>query len=109
MREAKIIVDMIQGELLPQAVLALAQRMDTPPNRGDMLAEAEVEAFHKRRIDLPAAGRQHLLDRLQRAEHNAVLHVDQAPAPYGLHYLRIEQRGQRRPARLGRRALGLTA
>ena len=66
MREAKIIVDMIQGELLPQAVLALAQRIDTPPNRGDMLAEAEVEAFHKRRIDLPAAGRQHLLDRLQR-------------------------------------------
>jgi hypothetical protein len=44
MREAKIIVDMIQGELLPQAVLALAQRIDTPPNRGDMLAEAEVEA-----------------------------------------------------------------
>ena len=93
MGQTEIIVDRIQRQLLPQAILALAQRIHTPPNRGDMLAEAEVEAFHKRRIDLPAAGRQHLLDSLHGAEHDAVLHIDQAPAPYGLHYLRIEQRG----------------
>ena len=41
------VADMIQRQLLPQAILALAQRLDTPPNRGDMLTEAEVEAFHK--------------------------------------------------------------
>src|SRR5256886_11700143 len=74
-----------------------------------MLTEAEVEAFHKRRIDLPAAGRQHLLDRLQRAEHDAVRHVDQAPAPHGLHHLRIEELGPWHPARLGRWTGSLTA
>src|SRR5215510_2014834 len=29
----------------------------------------------KRRVDLPAAGRQHLLDRLKRAEYDPVLHA----------------------------------
>ena len=33
---------MIQRQLLPQAILALAQRIDPPPNRGDMLADAEI-------------------------------------------------------------------
>ena len=93
MGQTEIIVDMIQRQLPPQALLALAQRIDPPPNRGDMLAQAEVEAFHKRRLDLPAAGRQHLLDRLQGAEHDAVLHIAQAPAPHSLHHLRLEQRG----------------
>src|SRR5215831_13795183 len=32
--------------------------------------------LHKGGIDLPAAGRQPLLDRLQRAEHDPVLHAD---------------------------------
>jgi hypothetical protein len=40
--------------LLPQAVLALAQRGDTPPDRGDMLADVQIDALHKGCIDLPA-------------------------------------------------------
>jgi len=64
MREAKIVVDMIQGELLPHAVLTLAQRGDTPPDRCHVLADGEVQALHKGRIDLPAKRGQHLLDRL---------------------------------------------
>jgi hypothetical protein len=98
---------MIQGQRLPAASLTFAEGGHTPSNRGDLLAEAEVEAFHKRRIDRPAAGRQHRLERLQRVEHDAVLHVDQALAPHGLPHLRIEQLGQRYPARLGGRACGL--
>jgi hypothetical protein len=89
MGQTEIIVDMIQRQLLPQAILALAQRIDPPPNRGDMLAEAEVEAFHEGRIDLPAAGRQYLLDGLQRAEHDPVPHPYQTTAPHGLDHLRI--------------------
>jgi len=67
MREAEVRGGVGERQLLPQPVFALAERADPSPNRGDMLAEAEVEAFHKRRIDLPAAGRQHLLDHLQRS------------------------------------------
>ena len=91
MRQDKIMVDVVQRQLLAQAVLALTQRGDAPPNGCHMLAQAEVDALHKGGVDLPTAGRQHLLDRLQRAEHDAVLHVDQAPAPHGLDHLRIEQ------------------
>src|SRR5215510_13249398 len=44
MREAKIIVDMIQGELLPHAVLTLAEGGHPSPDRGHMLAHRQVEA-----------------------------------------------------------------
>src|SRR5919108_4492188 len=42
------------------------------------------------RVDLPAMCRQHLLDGLKGAEHDAVLRVDQASAPHRLDHLRIE-------------------
>src|ERR671923_1463567 len=109
MREAKIVVSLIQRQLLPQAVLALAERADPSSNRGHMLAEGQVEALHERRIDLPTAGSQHLLDGLKRAEHDPGSHVDQAPAAYGLDDLSVEQLWEWHPARLGRRALGLPA
>src|SRR5262245_11709910 len=105
MREAKIVVDMIQGELLPHAVLTLTQRADPSSDRRHMLANRKVNALNKRRIDLPTAGHQHLLDRLQRAEHDPVMHANQPPPAYGLHHLRIEQVGPWHPARLRCRAL----
>src|SRR5712691_7176592 len=74
-----------------------------------MLADGQVEAFHERRIDLPTAGSQHLLDGLKRAEHDPVSHADQAPAAYGLDDLSVEQWWEWHPARLGCRALGLPA
>jgi hypothetical protein len=45
---------MIQHKLLPQAVLAFAQRRGPPADSSDMLAEGQVEAFDKRRLNLPA-------------------------------------------------------
>ena len=81
MGPAEIIIRMGQGELLPHAVLALAQRADPPSHRRHMRADGQVEALHERRIALPAAGRQHLLARLQRAAHDPVLHADQTPLP----------------------------
>src|SRR2546428_8556465 len=44
MGQAEIIIDMVQCQLLPQAVLALAQRGDTPPDRRHMLADVQIEA-----------------------------------------------------------------
>ena len=105
MGQAEIIVHVIQGQLLAQASLVFAQCGDPPPNSGHMLAYRQVDALDKGRVDLPAAGRQHLLDRLQRAEHDPVPHADQAPASHGLDHLRVEQWWQRHPARLGSRAL----
>ena len=64
MRQAAVIVGLIQRQLLPQTVLTLAQRGDTPPDRCHVLADGEVQALHKGRIDLPAKRGQHLLDRL---------------------------------------------
>src|SRR6516162_467681 len=68
MGPTEIIVAVKHGHLLQQPVLALAQRADPPSHRRHMLADGQVEALHECRLDLPAAGRQHLLDRLQRAK-----------------------------------------
>src|SRR6516165_12746099 len=100
MRQAEIVVHVIQRQLLVYAVLAFAERRHTPPDRGDLLADTEVEAFNARRVDLPAAGRQYLLGRRQGAEHHAVAHPYQTPAPPGLDHLRIEELGPWHPTRL---------
>src|SRR5215471_12942006 len=60
-------------------------------------------------VDLPAACRQHLLDRLQQAEHNPVPHTDQTAPPHSLDHLRIEQLRQRHPAWLRGGAFRLAA
>ena len=73
MGQTEIIVDMIHGQLLPQPIFALAERADTSSNSGHMLADGQVEAFDKRRVDLPAVRGEHLLDCLQGPEHDAVM------------------------------------
>src|SRR2546428_8044751 len=78
---------MIQGQLLAYALLALAERGDPTPHRRHMLTDGQVEALDEGRIDLPAMSRQHLLDRTEGAEDDAVLHVDQTPAPHRLDHL----------------------
>src|SRR5437899_1240593 len=93
---------------MPQAVCALAERVDPTSYRRYALPDVEVEPLHKGRIDLPAAGSQYLPDRLMRPEHHPMLDVDHAPAPVRFHDLRIEQPGLWHPARLRVWALGLT-
>ena len=73
-----------------------------------MLAEAEVQAFYKRRLDLPAAGRQYLLDRAPAWAIDAIEHLggmqSQAPlAPYVI-ALSVASGGRSRriPRRFGR-------
>jgi hypothetical protein len=69
MRETKIIVDMIQGELLPHVVLPLAEGGHPSPDRGHMLAHRQVEALNASSVDLPAEGSQHGIDGLQGAKY----------------------------------------
>jgi len=99
--------DLIHYKLLPQAGLALAERADPPSHRRHLLAAGQGEALHARWIALPAAGRQPLLDRLQRAAHAPVSHAAQTAPPHRLDPLRVEQLRQGHPARFGPRALGL--
>src|SRR5215470_78142 len=91
MRQAEIVVAMVQRELLPQADLTLAHRGDPPPHGSHMLAEVQIEALHKRGVDLPAVHREHLLNGLQGAEHHAVSDPHQASPPYGLDDLGVEE------------------
>jgi hypothetical protein len=55
-RQHEVVIGLKQHDLLPQTVLALAQRIHATANSGDMLADGQVEAFDKRRLDLPATG-----------------------------------------------------
>src|SRR6266571_9245014 len=98
MRQAEVIVAMVKSELMAQPLLAFAQRGDSPSDRRHMLTDGEVEAFNEGRVDLPAAGREYLLDGLQGPEDHPVAHPHQAPPAYRLDHLRIEQPGQRHPA-----------
>jgi len=47
---------MVEGQLLPQSVFALAQCADPSPNCRDMLTDGEIEALHKRRTLLLDSG-----------------------------------------------------
>ena len=75
----EVVVDLEQHQLIPQALFAPAQRVDSASDRRDALTDIEVEPLDKGSIDGPATGRQHLLDRHQCAEHHPVLHANQAP------------------------------
>src|SRR5262249_45792910 len=56
MGQAEIVLDRVQNELLAQADLPLAQRGHPSPHRGDMLADAQVDAVTvDRRITPPTA------------------------------------------------------
>jgi hypothetical protein len=47
MGQNEIVIHMVQGQLLPQAHLALAQHAGTPSNGRDVLTQAEVEALYQ--------------------------------------------------------------
>src|SRR5712691_4628403 len=91
MREAKVVVRVIQRQLLVYAVFAFAQRRDAPSHGSDMLADRQVKTLHKRGGGLPAAGRQDWVDAIECPEHHPGLDIDHTPPAYRLHHLGIEQ------------------
>ena len=68
-----------------------------------------MDALYKGRVDLPAAGRSHVLDGFQSAKHHPVFDADEAPPAHGFDDLGREEPRLRHPA--GRRVwpCGLTA
>jgi len=84
MWEAKVVVRVIQSQLLAYAVLALAERGDTTSHRRHMLTDGQVEAFNEGCVDVPAVRGQHLLNSRQRAEDHPVAHPHHAPPAYRL-------------------------
>jgi hypothetical protein len=91
MREAKVERHLEERQLLPQAVLPLAQRIDSTPHCCHTLADVQVEPFDEGGVDLPAAGRKQLFNAFHRAEYQSVLDGHDAPAPVRLHHLDIKQ------------------
>jgi len=54
-RQAKVVVRLIERQLLAQPLLALAQRADPSSDRRDMLAHRQVDTLDERGIDMQAA------------------------------------------------------
>ena len=103
MREAKVVIRVVESQRLPQRLLALTQRADPSSDGRHMLTQRQVEALHKGRVDLPA-----------RPLRTPVRHASKAPnttrwltrtrrhQAYGLDHLGIQQLRQRHPARPAR-------
>ena len=68
MRQHEIMIGLEQDQMLAQAVFPFTRRGAAPSHRRYALTQAEIEPLHKRRIDLPSVGGQHLIDRHFRAE-----------------------------------------
>ena len=52
MRQHEVVIGVEERQLLTQARFVFAQRVDSPPDGRDMLAQVQIEALDKRRIDL---------------------------------------------------------
>ena len=81
MRQTKVVIRLEHHQLLPHAILPLAERGDTTPYGRHPLPDVHVEPLAQSRLDLPATGRQYLLDGFQGPKHHAVAHAHQAPPP----------------------------
>src|SRR5215813_12765989 len=93
------VIDLAQGQLIPHACFALAQRVHSTPDCRHPLTDIEVKPLDTRRVDGLATGCQDLLDGQLGAEDDAVCDAHEAPTPGRLHYLRIAQRGPWHPPR----------
>src|SRR6266851_4309206 len=102
MGQTDIMVDVIQSQLLTHAVFPCVPCGDLLSHGGDRQTDVKVDPLVEGSIALPAQWRQHVFNGRQSAEHHAVSHADQAPAPHGLDRLDVEQLWQRHPVRLGR-------
>ena len=92
-----------ESQVLAQPGFVFAKRVDSTTDRRHMLTKIQVEALDQGGVDLPTPLSQDRFDGRWRAEDDAVLDPDDAPAPIGFDDLRIEQPGRGHPAWLGLR------
>ena len=85
----KIMIDLEQDERLRQPRFTLARAGATSPNRRHSLAQAQIESFDDRRVDLPTAGGQDRIDLRLGADHHSVDHLDNAPPFWGPSSIRV--------------------
>ena len=80
MRQAKVVVRVVKGQLLAYTPLAFAPSHHAPPDGGDMLADRQVQALNQGDVDLPALRGEHLLHSFQRPGDHPVADEDQSAA-----------------------------
>jgi hypothetical protein len=80
----EVVIHLEQGQLIPQACFALAERVHSASDCRHPLTDIEVEPLDKGRIHGPATGRQTLLDRQLGPEHHTVRDPHETPAPVRL-------------------------
>jgi hypothetical protein len=107
-RPYEVVIGVEERQLLTQARFVFAPRVDSPPDGRAMLAQVQIQALDKRRIDLPTSPGQPRLDGLSHAEHDLVLDPHEASPAVGLDDLRLEELRQGHPAGFGHRPLALT-
>ena len=97
----EIVVRVVHDQLLAQAVLTLAERIDPSTYRRHALTDIQIASLYKGGVNLAAAHRQQLLNPLPGAAHHPILDAHNAPSPVRLHHLSIEQLGKGHPTGLG--------
>src|SRR5215510_5633212 len=107
MRQDEVVIALEQHELMLQAVLALAQRVDATAHGRHALAKVQVKPLDQSGVDLPATRRKPLLNPLPGTEHDPIFHPREASTPVRLHHLGIEQLWQWPPALFRPRAFVL--
>jgi len=109
MRQAEVVIGLVEGQLLMEAFFSFAQRHHAPPYRGDMLTDGEVHTLNEGRIDVLALRGEDLLDSSQRAKDDTMADAGEASTPVRIHHLRVEELWQGHPAGPGRGAHRLAA
>jgi hypothetical protein len=90
-----------ERQLLRQSRCVFAQRVDPPTNRRHRLTKVAMQALDKSAIDLPTPLGQNRLKGRCRAEDDAGLNPDDAPATVELDHLCLEPLGGGHPAPCG--------
>jgi hypothetical protein len=108
MRPHEVVRGAEERQLLTQARFVCAPRVDAPPDGRDRLAQVQIQALDKRRVDRPTPLGQPRLDGLSHAEYDLVLDPHEASPAVGLDDLRIEEPRPWHPAGFGQRPFALT-
>ena len=90
MRQAEVVLGLVEGQRLMEAFFSFAQRHHAPPNRGHRLTDGEVHTLNEGRMDVPALRGEDLRASSQRAKDDTMADAGEASTPVRLHHLGIE-------------------
>jgi hypothetical protein len=99
---------MVETELVSQTSNTFGHGDHPSADRGDMMANRQIDSLDERGVDEPPPGGQDVHDLSQGPEHHPWTHADQAPAPILFDDLGIQQLRLWQPAWLRGWPFGLT-